>query len=419
MRQRSFIMGAALVLFHSSLPGCGLFGPSEPDVLRPAILPFDYANALFVGDTVTLRLALLGDCDTVVVESVSDAEWLTTDSSIFAFDVSRDRWRALKEGVFTLHVRGQRNGETFTDSVRLSVFPRPGGKIAFVRALFPSPVKLAVLNVSTGSVRDGPEFGVDREPHGNPSIDSQGRFVAVQAITFPGLRSDVFLIGLLTAINLTQSLGVHEILPAISPDGEYVAYVSPGPLGWEVWVQSRAGGIRQRITNVGLPYPMDVTFLPGGDSLVFEAEMPFDPEKAPELFVVSREGGEVVQVTDMPTTAKLKVAASPDGRYLAFQSLEGEPPNYAGQSLQIFDRVSKSARELVPVIVTTPGGGCGQLLSLAEDPSFSPDGSWLVFTWVFPTTRGVSLNLYALHIATGKLVQLTRGRNLNVQPDWR
>jgi len=54
--------------------------------------------------------------------------------------------------------------------------------------------------------------------------------------------------------NLTNNPGVLDIWPSLSPDGQYVIYLTGNNNQWDSWIMKADGSDKRKLTNViGIP----------------------------------------------------------------------------------------------------------------------------------------------------------------------
>ena len=149
----------------------------------------------------------------------------------------------------------------------------------------------------------------------------------------------------------------EDTSPAISPDGERIAFISKRTGSEEIWVSHRDGGHPARLTSFGGPPTGSPRWSPDGRWLAFDTRISGNPD----IFVVSADGGAPRQVTS-ETTFEIMPAWSADGKSLYFNSNRGG-------SAQIWRMPFEGGG--APVQITTTG---------AREPIASPDGNLLYFT---------------------------------------
>jgi Tol biopolymer transport system component len=206
--------------------------------------------------------------------------------------------------------------------------------------------------------------------------------------------------------------------PVWSPDGKFIAtHFEPGQNNYsrELWVISvNAGGRSPSITKIELPrasWDMLAGWTPDNQLGVFMTT----PPAAAAVFTVPASGGKAVQVTaeGMPEY----LAWSPDGKRI----LTRWSP-FLGDSVP-------TAQEGVIGFVPTDGGELtelplpwGQEISMGVGLGVSPDGSKVVFMGGRPLAEGrrgpEDVSIWTASIDGGALTQLTSGPVYDAFPCW-
>ena len=201
---------------------------------------------------------------------------------------------------------------------------------------------------------------------------------------------DIYLqrVGGRNPVNLTLDSREADTAPAISPDGERIAFCSERDGPGSIYVMGLTGESVKRLTDFGF----DPGWSPDGKQIVFSDRAGHEPySRVPpaHLWVVPSAGGEIRQLTKEGDAVQPRW--SPGGWRIAFWGLKGD----SGQ------------RD----IWTIPADATGepQRLAVTDDPTmdwnpvWSPDGHSLYFA----SERGGSMNLWRVGIdeASGR----TRG----------
>ncbi len=229
-------------------------------------------------------------------------------------------------------------------------------------------------------------------PESQPALSPDGQNLAYVAKASPTSGNDIFLIrvGGRNPINLTKGGSPDETQPAFSPDGQSIAFRSERA-GGGIYVMGATGESVRRISDFGY----NPSWSPDGKRIVVATEGGNNPgarASTAELWVVEVQTGERKKIYDgdavMPRW-------SPNGHRIAFWGL---PILDAGQ------------RD----ILTIPADG-GEAVPVTNDPqldwspAWAPDGKFLYFA----SDRGGSKNLWRAPIdestgeVTGPLQALT------------
>ncbi|MEW6752813.1 MAG: hypothetical protein AB1505_17815 [Candidatus Latescibacterota bacterium] len=116
----------------------------------------------------------------------------------------------------------------------------------------------------------------------------------------------------------------------------------------------------------------------------------------PEVHLMTWDGQEARAVT-VDRALALSPAWAPDGRRLAYSSLQGQR-----WELYVVDLIS-GARRAVP----TPS-------AMSTAPCWSPDGERLLFAMV----DGGNIDLYTVEVSSGRLQRVTDHPETDTEPDW-
>ncbi|MES1244965.1 MAG: hypothetical protein ABUT39_25375 [Acidobacteriota bacterium] len=168
-------------------------------------------------------------------------------------------------------------------------------------------------------------------------------------------------------VQLTNTPGELEVFPALSPDGDLLAYSSDRTGAHEIYVRRRDGQGRERqITSDGR-HNLQADWSPDGRFLAYHSV------RSGGIWVVPAGGGQPRRLTDFGSDP----AWSPDGRTIAFQSAPVE-----ALSLYAFPAMPPSTLWLV----SAEGGAPRQLTRPAEPsgghgaPAWTSDGQRIAFT---------------------------------------
>ncbi len=162
--------------------------------------------------------------------------------------------------------------------------------------------------------------------------------------------------------------------PRVSQDGKRLAYTTRGDKGRQIWIYDLTRHVSSQLTfeNPTARYPL---WMPGGKYLLFRG--------AQGLFVVAANGSSkprlILNLNGLPDDIPERI--SPDGRHLALV------------------REGKNTQRDIWLV---PLSGEGETLCAGEpkpflsstadeiNPSFSPDGKWLVYS----STQSGTFNIY-------------------------
>jgi serine/threonine protein kinase len=190
------------------------------------------------------------------------------------------------------------------------------------------------------------------------------------------------------AQNLTADCDQDDVSPAISPDGERIAFHS-GRGGGGLFVMGATGESVRKVADVGF----DPSFTPDGAKVVVSTiESELDPRflgsAEAQVWLIDVESGEKKRIVS--ADQGMKPVVDPSGKRIAFWRV------HTGGMRDLF--------------TASLDGGAAEPLTddrpLDYDPAWSPDGRWLYFA----SDRGGNMNLWRIGVdANGK----ARGT-----PDW-
>jgi tricorn protease-like protein len=150
----------------------------------------------------------------------------------------------------------------------------------------------------------------------SPSWAPDGRWLAYRVNPLRGDAGDIWRMRPdgSDRRNLTQSPGVADWSPAVSPDGRRIAFMSSRDGAHELWLMDADGGNARQLTRAGAlsEYP---SWSPDGSWLAFNAHRG-------GRFAIARIAAEGGGETDLTTQAANDKwpAVSPDGKLIAFSS---------------------------------------------------------------------------------------------------
>lgn len=134
--------------------------------------------------------------------------------------------------------------------------------------------------------------------------------------------------------------GVTEHGPAISPQGDELAYVRLSETGCDVVVQSITLGVPDVVTQCTQKFPTLVDWSPTGNQLAYTIAQADEPDSLRRIYLVDRFSGETRRLTDAvsSTGTDFYPRFSPSGNKVAF--LRGEPQPDHRSTLWVVDAES-------------------------------------------------------------------------------
>ncbi len=179
-----------------------------------------------------------------------------------------------------------------------------------------------------------------------------------------------------------------------SPDGSLITFMSDRDGNWELYTMTPSGSNIRRLTNTtfneGWP-----SWTPDGQQIVFSS----DRTGQSEIYIMRWDGSDVRQLTDRPDTYDTYPFISPDGTKIAFSSQvtevnEGE--------IYVMDLDGQNLTRLTSTA------------ALNYDPSWSPDGSKIVFV----SDRDGNDNIYVMNADGSNQTRITDDPGEDTTPSW-
>jgi Tol biopolymer transport system component len=206
--------------------------------------------------------------------------------------------------------------------------------------------------------------------------------------------------------------------PWYSPDGSQVAFIralgpftSTGPSDCSLWIGDVATGeVRQITSNTNPPCDREYfpRWSPDGSQLVYTRD-PYknDQPMGTAVYVINADGSGERRLTD-PGAIAGEADWSPDGEWIVFATYPLFEYNFSTPKTSNLYRVHPD------------GSGMEQLTFnettdlRATQPQYSPDGKWIVFTSVTPSSR----NLWAIPAEGGEPIVITQG-DIYTHGNWQ
>jgi Tol biopolymer transport system component len=186
-----------------------------------------------------------------------------------------------------------------------------------------------------------------------------------------------------------------DYLPAWSPDGSQIAFTSKRDGNWEIYVMEADGENLRRLTH-NPDIDMKPSWSPDGSQIVFDSGVGYERH----IFIM--DVADALQSTDGSNQRLVARAGggwpawSPDGTQIAyFGRLDGRPDIY---------------------IMNADGTDQRRIARNSTDdwePSWSPDGEWLLFV------SGQTTDIFVMRADGSETRRLTHDRHGNWVPVWR
>ena len=231
-----------------------------------------------------------------------------------------------------------------------------------------------------------------------PAWSPDGRSLAY--VSYRQGQPDVFVASIFEgrSANLTEGRG-QAFAPAFSPDGRRIAYASSRGGNMDIWVANADGTSARKITT-SAALDTAPAWSPTGQEIVFTS----DRSGRPQIYLMDAEGLNVRRLTTVGTYNDAP-AWNPSRQYseIAYTSrLEsGGPVRF---DIAVVDLVTRQVRQ-----ITQGHGSC-------EYPSWAPSGRHLVFAC--QRGRGGSWQIMVADREGRSVQSLPAGGGNNAYPDW-
>jgi dipeptidyl aminopeptidase/acylaminoacyl peptidase len=175
-----------------------------------------------------------------------------------------------------------------------------------------------------------------------------------------------------------------------SPDGKQVAFISNISGRNNLWLVASDGGWPSQLT-VSDQREVSPAWSPDGKWIAFNSD--HDGDEQWDLFLVSPQTGEVVNLTSTPDVAEEGQAWSPNSRYLAYMSKARSSSTF---EIDIMDVLTKRYRALTKDTPKTMGN---------FNPIWSHDGKWIAYTQ--EDAAGKNSNIFVADAVTANSTLVT------------
>lgn len=250
----------------------------------------------------------------------------------------------------------------------------------------------------------------------DPTIASDGTFM-VFASTQHHVNADIYLkrTGSTVITQLTDDPG-RDVMPAISPDGDWVAFASDRVNDWNIYVMPRTGGRPVQITKSPSP-ELHPSFSPDGSLLAFSK-------------LGEASGKWEIWVTEIANTATPHFVGY--GLFPEWCPKSGTGPN--GGDMLLYQRSAERGDRAFGIWtieyrtgdVGSPSQLAGSATTAYINPTWSPDGRHIVFASVrqprsvrsVDALRQGDSDLWMMAADGSTRVSLTTGSASDLMPAW-
>jgi hypothetical protein len=374
------------------------------------------ASGAFVGDTISL-VVFYRDAEGDPFGPRLPVTWTSSRPAVVSL-VSESLAVALDTGRVVLTATA-RSGPPHTVAVPFEIIPPWQGHLIWSRGTVGTDPRahLAVRTLPGLIVTQLPDFGFPGASKGDPYLSHDGSKVAAIANRPWSSIADrtIYVVDVATGSTEApfESLPGNQFAPVWMPGDSLIAFLMEGPRGYEVFTGRPDGTGVQRRTDLGqfVPPFFDVTpdrhlIIPlrdlGGSGDLYELTL----------------AGDTIRRLWSPAGAETHVpAASSDGTMIAFSD---------GAAVWIMNRDGSDPRRLFPARKTRINNGGAAQYALSGAPSWTPDSRFVLFYWTIdPLVRpdgqvyNADLELYAVRVADGLAIRLTRSAMIDTQPVFR
>ncbi|MFQ5345180.1 MAG: hypothetical protein ACE5DZ_04370 [Mariprofundus sp.] len=209
---------------------------------------------------------------------------------------------------------------------------------------------------------------------------------------------------------LTLEPGENEMYPRVSPDGKYLLVISGKRRKPVITRRLIENGDPVNIVSENDPYVLGSINWRGNDTVTFlsyRADSLGLWEKPVAGGIIRRSmrlDGELANPVILDDGSIIAVRLRASSKRLTSSRHQAPGPK--------FDNWAMRGKQ--PYLVYINKNGAEHELTAGVNPSLSPDGQRLVFSM----QAGKSWHLFMMSVDGSDLIQLTEGRNIDVQPTW-
>jgi hypothetical protein len=311
-----------------------------------------------------------------------------------------------------------------TMDVAIEVIQRWHGRLVWAHhPTFTAQAGMAVQDLPRHD-RQFLDIGYPGSGSGDPYLSSDGQRLAVTARRFSSPLADntVFVVDLANGVQSApfDTVSGAQFAAAWLPGDTTLGFLMRVSSGYEIFTSRSDGSQRQQRTTLGQLVPPFFDITPDGTVI-----LRLRNGSTRDLFEVSLSGGIIRQLTTTLSTEETFPSVSPDGSmvvYVAADTSDGRG------HVWIMKRDGSTARRLLPDRITAVDAAPSGRTDLAQslDPSWSPDGRFVLIAWfVDPYISADGLRylvngeIYAIRVADGLAIRLTRSELIDRQPVFR
>jgi len=177
---------------------------------------------------------------------------------------------------------------------------------------------------------------------------------------------------------------------AWSPDGKKLVFVANITGRNNLWLVPAEGGWPTQLT-VSDQRQSHPAWSPDGKWIAYQSD--YDGDEQWDIFLVSPDTGQVVNITKTREISEENPVWSPDGRYLAYIV---KPKTSSSYEIDVFDTLMREVKHLT---TKTPPD------KLNTNPIWSPGGEYLYYTQA--QAKGTDSNIFVAYLKSGKITLLT------------
>lgn len=195
----------------------------------------------------------------------------------------------------------------------------------------------------------------------------------------------------------------HDYLPSFTPDGKKITFTS-----WRreseseersphIYIMSSDGSDQRRLIEETLNTSAGASWHSNGEKFLFSKKV---NEKGADIFEADKSGKIIRQLTN-DTLYSGGAEYSPDGTKIIFTQDYGDHTDF--------------------ILVNADGSNHKTLIKGGKNyyPHFSPDGKWIVFTRIIPSTDDEDLDIYAISVNdNSKEILLARSEKREAEGRW-